>query len=101
MRISTQYIWNSRSKKVTKTQVAKRARDYRKEYDDYQGTTAQKKRRAQRNRIRRIAQKEGRVHKGDGKELDHEGFHRKGSLRHVPTKVVSRHANRIRQPPRH
>lgn len=80
--------------------MTKRVRDYRKEYDDYQGTPAQKKRRAQRNRIRRIATKEGRVHKGDGKELDHEGFHRTGSLRHVPTKVVSRHANRIRQPPR-
>src|ERR1700749_902224 len=88
----------STSKEV-KTTVAKRVRDYRKEYDQYQGTPAQKKRRAQRNRIRRIAMKEGRVHKGDGKELDHVGFHRTGSLRHVATKVVSRHANRIRQPP--
>lgn len=78
-----------------------RKRDYRKEYDQYQGTTAQKKRRAQRNRVRRIAERAGKVHKGDGKELDHVGFHRTGSLRHVATKVVSRHANRIRQPPRH
>jgi hypothetical protein len=99
MRISTQYIWNSRSKKVSKTKVAKRARDYRKEYDDYQGTPAQKKRRAARNQARRVAMREGRVHKGDGKELDHVGYHRTGSLRKVPTKVVSRHANRIRQPP--
>lgn len=81
--------------------MAERKRDYRKEYDQYQGTPAQKKRRAERNRARRIATKEGRVHKGDGKELDHVGFHRKGSLRHVPTKVVSQHANRVRQPPRH
>jgi hypothetical protein len=81
--------------------VAKRARDYRREYDMYQGTPAQKKRRAQRNRVRRIAERQGRVHKGDGKELDHVGFHRTGSLRHVATKVVSRHANRVRQPPRH
>ncbi len=79
----------------------KRKRDYRKEYDQYQGTPAQKKRRAQRNRVRRIGERTGRVHKGDGKELDHEGFHRTGSLRHVPTRVVSRHANRVRQPPRH
>lgn len=78
----------------------KRKRDYRKEYDQYQGTTAQKKRRAARNQARRVAIREGRVHKGDGKELDHVGFHRTGSLRKVPTRVVSRHANRIRQPPR-
>lgn len=44
--------------------------------------------------------KAGKVHKGDGKELDHVGFHRTGSLDHVPTKVVSQHANRIRQPKR-
>lgn len=79
---------------------AKRVRDYRKEYDDYQGKPLQKKRRADRNRARRIAQRQGRVHKGDGKELDHVGFHRTGRLKNVPTRVVSRHANRIRQPPR-
>lgn len=80
--------------------MPQRKRDYRKEYDDYQGTTAQKKRRADRNRARRRAEREGRVHKGDGKELDHVGFHRTGRLKNVPTRVVSRHANRIRQPPR-
>ena len=79
---------------------AKRVRDYRKEYDDYQGTPEQKKRRAERNRAQRIAERKGRVHKGDGKELDHVGFHRTGSLRNVPTKVTSRTANRKRQPPR-
>ena len=80
---------------------AKRVRDYRKEYDQYQGTSEQKKRRADRNRARRTATRQGRVHKGDGKELDHIGFHRTGRLKSIPTKVVSRHANRIRQPPRH
>lgn len=80
--------------------MARAKRDYRKEYDTYQGLPAQKKRRADRNRARLRAEKEGRVHKGDGKELDHVGFHRTGRLKSVPTKVVSRHANRIRQPPR-
>jgi hypothetical protein len=80
--------------------MTKRVRDYRKEYDQYQGTTEQKKRRADRNRARRHAQATGRVHKGDGKELDHVGFHRKGRLKNVATRVVSRHANRVRQPPR-
>lgn len=80
--------------------MATRKRDYRKEYDDYQGTPAQKKRRADRNRARRKAQRDGRVSKGDGKELDHVGSHRTGRLKNVPTRVVSRHANRIRQPKR-
>lgn len=75
-------------------------RDYAKEYADYHGKPEQKKRRADRNRARRQAERDGRVSKGDGKELDHQGFHRKGRLKNVPTRVVSRRANRIRQPPR-
>lgn len=66
----------------------------------WENTPAQVKRRVARNRARRRAMAKGLVHKGDGKELDHLGSHRKGSLDHVPTKVVSRHANRIRQPSR-
>jgi hypothetical protein len=79
---------------------ARRKRDYRKEYDEYHGTAAQKKRRADRNRARRQAEKRGAVHKGDGKEVDHLGSHRTGRLKSVPTKVVSRAANRRRQPKR-
>lgn len=78
----------------------KRKRDYREEYDSYHGTPAQKKRRADRNRARRKAERDGRVSKGDGKELDHVGFHRTGRLKNVPTRVTSRGANRRRQPPR-
>ena len=48
-----------------------RDRDYSKEYQDYHGTAVQKKRRAGRNAARSIAQAAGRVHKGDGKEVDH------------------------------
>lgn len=80
--------------------MAERKRDYRKEYDEYHGTPAQKKRRADRNKARRDATRKGRVHKGDGKELDHVGSHRTGRLKNVPTRVTSRHANRIRQPSR-
>lgn len=75
------------------------AHNYAKE-NKWEDTPAQVKRRVARNRARRKAIKAGKVHKGDGKELDHVGFHRTGSLDHVPTKVVSRHANRIRQPKR-
>lgn len=46
-------------------------RDYRKEYDDYHGTPEQIKRRAARVKARRYMEKEGRVSKGDGKEVDH------------------------------
>lgn len=67
----------------------------------YENTPTQVKRREARNAARRKALRTGRVHKGDDKELDHVGFHRTGSLRNVPTRVVSRHANRSRQPPRH
>lgn len=75
------------------------ARNYAKE-TAWENTPAQVKRRVARNRARRKAIKAGKVHKGDGKELDHVGFHRTGSLDKVPTRVVSRHANRIRQPKR-
>lgn len=83
-----------------KKKVAERKRDYKKEYRDYHALPLQKKRRADRNAARRKATKSGRVHPGDGKELDHVGSHRTGRLKNVPTRVTSRHANRIRQPSR-
>lgn len=47
------------------------ARDYKKEYANYQGTPAQIKRRASRNKARRMLEKKGEVQKGDGKDVDH------------------------------
>lgn len=79
--------------------MASRVRNYQKE-NAWEDTRAQVLRREARNAARRKAMRKGRVHKGDGMELDHVGFHRKGSLRHVPVVVVTRHANRVRQPPR-
>jgi len=74
-------------------------RNYAKE-TAYENRPEQVRRREARNRARARALKRGLVHKGDTKELDHVGFHRRGSLAHVATRVVSRHANRIRQPSR-
>ena len=74
-------------------------RDYKKE-TAYENSPDQVKRREARNKARRDAIKKGKVKKGDGKELDHVGFHRTGSLDNVPTKVVSKKANRSRQPKR-
>jgi hypothetical protein len=76
------------------------ARDYAKEYRDYHAKPEQKKRRADRNAARRKAEKEGKVHKGDGREVDHLGSHRTGRLKNVPTKVVTQKKNRSRQPDR-
>jgi len=47
------------------------ARNYRNEYDKYQGSPAQKKRRAQRNKARRAALRAGTVKKGDDKDIHH------------------------------
>lgn len=80
--------------------MPKKKRNYRKEYDDYHGTEEQKKRRAARNRANRKAKREGRIKKGDGKEVHHTGSHRKGSLDKVPTKVISKKKNRKMQPKR-
>jgi len=46
-------------------------RNYRKEYDNYQGRPEQKKRRAKRNAARRKLMRAGVVRKGDGKDVDH------------------------------
>jgi hypothetical protein len=47
------------------------ARNYRQEYDRYQGTAAQKKRRAGRNKARRLMVAKGKAKKGDGKDVAH------------------------------
>lgn len=77
-----------------------KARDYKKEYRDYHGTPEQKKRRAQRNAARAEAEKDGRARKGDGKEVDHTEKNRKGPLNNKKTRVISKAANRRKQPKR-
>lgn len=80
--------------------MAAKKRNYRKEYDDYQGKPEQIARRSQRNKARRAAEKKGQVRKGDGKEVDHLGSNRKGKLDNSKVKVVSKKKNRSRQPKR-
>lgn len=68
-------------------------RDYKKEYANYQGTSEQKKRRAKRNTARSKMKKAGKVHKGDGKDVDHsDGNPRNNSSSNL--KVKSKSANR-------
>lgn len=80
--------------------MKQKGRNYAKE-TAWENTPAQVARRVARNKARRRAMRKGLVRKGDNKELDHVGFHRRGSLASVSVRVVSRHANRVRQPPRH
>lgn len=76
------------------------ARNYRKEYDEYHKSEEQKKRRAQRNAARRKAERDGKVKKGDGKEVDHVGSNRKGKLDNKRVRVISKLKNRRKQPKR-
>jgi hypothetical protein len=46
-------------------------RDYKQEYATTNGTEEAKKKRAQNNKARRMLMREGLVHKGDGKDVDH------------------------------
>lgn len=80
--------------------MARKKRDYKKEYREYHAKPEQKKRRADRNAARRRAMKRGLVRKGDNKEVDHVGSHRTGRLKNVRTRVISRAKNRRKQPDR-
>lgn len=70
-------------------------RNYRKEYDNYQGTAEQKKNRAKRNAARRQLAKEGRVSKGDGMDVDHKKpLSKGGSAAATNLRAVSKTVNR-------
>ena len=75
-------------------------RNYDREYQQYHASPEQKKRRAQRNAARRAAMRTGKVKKGDNKEVDHVGANRKGKLDNSRVKVISKQANRRKQPKR-
>lgn len=77
--------------------MSSRKRDYKKEYEQYHGKEKQKKNRALRNNARRTAEKQGRVHKGDGKEVDHkQSLDKGGSNSQSNWQILSRKANRVK-----
>lgn len=79
--------------------MARKDRDYKKEYAATHGTEKGKKDRAARNRARAEMMKKGRVRKGDGKEVDHKNFNpRDGRANNL--RVVSKAVNRRKQPKR-
>jgi len=82
-------------KRKAKSKSTKRKRDYKKEYREYHGKPEQIKRRDARNKARRMMEKEGRVRKGDGREVDHKvPLSRGGSNSRRNLRVVSRRTNR-------
>lgn len=78
----------------------RKKRDYKKEYREYHGTALQKKRRAERNKDRKAAVKKYGKAALKGKEVDHLGSSRKGTLKGRKTRIVSKAVNRRRQPKR-
>lgn len=71
------------------------ARDYKREYRNYQGSEEQKKNRAKRNKARRTMLREGKVHKGDGKDVDHKKpLIKGGGNGHSNWRIESKSANR-------
>jgi hypothetical protein len=71
------------------------ARDYKKEYREYHSKPEQIRNRAKRNAARREMEEEGRVHKGDGKDVDHKrALINGGSNADSNLRVVSRSVNR-------
>lgn len=80
--------------------MSKKPRDYKKEYAAYHGTDEQKKRRAERNRDRRSAEDKYGEAALRGKEVDHVNAPRKGSLAGSKTQILSKRANRRKQPKR-
>jgi hypothetical protein len=70
-------------------------RNYKKEYENYHSSSEQKKKRAARNAARRTMEKEGKVRKGDGKDVDHKKpIAKGGSNGRSNLRVKSKSANR-------
>ena len=70
-------------------------RNYRKEYENYHSKPKQKKNRAKRNAARDIMEKDGRVRKGDGKDVAHKKpLAKGGSNGKTNLKVSSQSKNR-------
>ena len=70
-------------------------RDYKKEVAKYTSKPSVVKKRVEQNKARRMMEKAGKVHKGDGKDVDHKTpLSRGGTSTKSNLRVVSRHTNR-------
>ena len=68
-------------------------RNYRSEYKNYQGTTAQKRNRAGRNAARNALKKVGVVKKGDGRDINHRNGNPRDNRR-KNLSITTKRANR-------
>jgi len=69
-------------------------RNYKREYETYQGKPEQIKNRTERNAARAKLMKTGKVHKGDGKDVAHVKALDKGGSNKTGLRVESASANR-------
>lgn len=70
-------------------------RNYKSEYANYHSKSEQKKKRAKRNSARRQLEREGKVRKGDGKDVNHKKpLAKGGSNNRSNLQVTSRKKNR-------
>jgi len=70
-------------------------RDYKKQYEKYDGKEDVKKDRAKRNGARRMLEKEGKVSKGDGNDVDHKKpLSKGGSAGRGNLRVTNKSSNR-------
>lgn len=88
--------------KVVPVSPGKKAPPSGRVYSEYdkklQATTAEKKKRAERNKASREAVREGRRSKGDGKDVHHVGgFSKSGKPKTDRVRVESRSTNRGRK----
>lgn len=68
------------------------------DYAKFQSSPKAKKDRAARNKARRELSKEGRVHKGDKKDVDHvKPLSKGGSTSKSNLRVTTQHANRAKR----
>ena len=73
--------------------MPKKKRNYKKEYENYQGKEKQKENRAARNSSRAAMKKKGKVSKGDGKDVHHKDGNPKNK-KASNLKVTSKTKNR-------
>lgn len=70
-------------------------RDYKKQYQHYDSKPKNIHKRVEDNKARSMMEKQGRVHKGDGKDVDHIRPQSKGgSTEFRNLRVVTAHQNR-------
>ncbi len=73
-----------------------KARNYKKEYRTFHAKPAEKKKRAARNKARSLTVKEGRAHKGDGKDVDHKDGNPRNNAK-SNRRVISKSKNRSKK----